>query len=505
MRERGKGSGEARRLTLASSAGRWTIAAAVLGSGAVFVESTVVNVALPSIARDFGLGMEGVQWVVNAYLLTLGALLLLGGSLGDVFGRRRVFAGGLLGFAATTALCAVAPSFGLLIGARLLQGAAGALLVPNSLALLDTAFVEEQRGEAIGKWAAWSAVSTAGGPLLGGALIDYASWRWVFASVAPIAVAAAWIAWRLIPEVQQRDGTTGVDLAGALLVTGGLGATVWMLIAGPELGFASPAILAAGIGGVALLVAFVLFEKRARAPLLPLGMFSSRQFSGANVTTLLIYAALGSLFLFLMLQLQNVLGYGALAAGAALLPINALMLLLSARAGRWATRVGPRTPIAGGAVAAAAGMMLFARVDAGSSYWTTVLPAVLLFGTGLGVLVAPLTSAVLAAADEGRAGVASAVNNAAARLAGLFATAMVPLAAGIGGLDVLSGPTFAAGYTRAMWISAGLCLTGGAVAWTTIRKVAKVEHVTHPTLDHGCPHHRQEAGIGVLRQGSRRR
>ncbi|MGH7482119.1 MAG: MFS transporter, partial [Longimicrobiales bacterium] len=307
-------------MRLRSAAGRWTVAAAVLGSGAVFIESTVVNVALPSIADAFGLGMEGVQWVVNGYLLTLGALLLLGGSLGDVFGRRRIFAVGLVGFAVTTALCAVAPSFGLLIGARLLQGAAGALLVPNSLALLDSAFAQEERGEAIGKWAAWSAVSTAGGPLLGGALIDYASWRWIFASVAPIALVAAWIAWRRIPDVQRRDGAASVDVAGALLVTGGLGATVWMLIAGPELGFASPGILAAGLGGLTLLVGFVLFEKRARSPLLPLGMFRSRQFSGANVTTVLIYAALGALFFFLMLQLQNVLGYGALAAGAALLP-----------------------------------------------------------------------------------------------------------------------------------------------------------------------------------------
>lgn len=457
-------------IRLASAAGRWTVAAAVLGSGAVFLESTVVNVALPAVERDLDLGIGGLQWVLNAYLLTLSALMLLGGSLGDVYRRQRVFLGGLLGFAAASLLAALAPSFEWLVATRLLQGVAGALLVPNSLALLDAAFVEEDRGAAIGQWAGWSAASTALGPLLGGWLVDALSWRWVFASAVPFTLGAAWIAMRRMSIVHnRRAGDRSIDYPGAALATLGLAGVVGALITGPETGFTRPWVLIAGLGGTLLLALFFIMERRIRDPLLPLTLFRSRQFTGANLTTLLVYAALSTLFFLLMLQLQNGLGYRALAAGAALLPINALMLLLSPAAGRLGQRIGPRTPMTVGALLAAGGMILLSRVQAGVGYLDTVLPALSVFGLGLAALVAPLTAAVLGAVPDEQTGIASGVNNAAARLAGLLATAGLPLLAGIGGIDDFDGPAFAAGFARAMWIGAALCVAGAAVAFLTVR------------------------------------
>jgi EmrB/QacA subfamily drug resistance transporter len=461
---------------LHSATGRWIVAGSVLGSGAVFLEGSVVNVALPAIARDFGLGVEGLQWVVNGYLLTLSALMLLGGALGDRFRRSRVFAIGCIGFAAASVGCALASSLPVLVALRLLQGAAGSLLVPNSLAILETSFGGDERGAAIGQWTAWSAISSAVGPLAGGWLVDAGSWRWVFASVVPFALAAAWIAVRHAPAAgapADRRAAGRVDYSGAALVTLGLAGLVGALIVGPELGLGNPVVLAAGIGGVALLGAFVLEERRLgrqRAhPLLPLEVFRSRQFTGANVMTLLVYAALSGLLFLLMPQLQANLGYSALKAGAALLPVSVIMLALSPVAGRVATRIGPRLPMAIGALVAAVAMILFSRVGPGASYMGVLLPAAVVFGLGLGTLVAPLTAAVLGAVNERDAGLASGINNAAARLAGLLAAAALPLAAGLGGMTHLNGPEFAAGYTRAMWICAGLCAAGAVVALVTIR------------------------------------
>jgi EmrB/QacA subfamily drug resistance transporter len=491
-------------LRLKSAPGRWLLAASVLGSGAVFLESSVVNVALPAIARDFGLGVEGLQWVVNGYLLTLSALMLLGGALGDHFRRPAVFAAGCVGFALASAGCALATGPAMLVVLRLLQGAAGALLVPNSLAMLDTAFSSEDRGAAIGQWAAWSAVSNAAGPLLGGWLVDAASWRWVFASVVVLPLAAAWIALRHAPDTEA-PSRGKVDYLGAMLATLGLAGVVGALIAGPGTGFIRPGVLAAGFGGVALLGAFVAVERRVERqggrPLLPFGIFRSRQFTGANLTTLLVYAALGGLFFLLMPQLQNNLGYSALRAGASLLPVNALMLSLSPAMGRLSARIGPRLPMAGGALVAAAGMLLFARVGPGASYVTTVLPAAIVFGAGLTALVAPLTTAVLGAVDEREAGVASGINNAVARLAGLIATAALPLAAGLGGLARLDGPAFDAGYMRAMSISAGLCAAGAVVAFVTIRSGARPAPapLTHPSLAHGCTPRPPASGERIAR------
>jgi len=448
---------------------RWILVGSILGSGAVFVEGTVTTVALPAIARDFHLGIAGLQWVMNGYLLTLSALILLGGALGDRFSRRRAFGSGLIGFGVASLGCAVAPTIGLLVVCRILQGISGALVVPNSLALLETAFTGEARGAAIGRWAAWSAVSTALGPLVGGWLVAEFSWRLVFLCVAPLAVAAAIAVNIGAPacDDEPRD-TASVDYVGAALVTLGLAGLVGALIAGPDGGFGRPSVLLAGVGGVALLGVFLVVEARMRHPLLPLGVFRSRQFSGVNATTLVVYAALNGLFLFLMLQLQNVLRYGPIAAGASLLPVFGLMLLFSPLAGRVAARRGPRLPMVVGCLVTAAGSLLFMRVRPGANYATSVLPAAIVFGLGLACFVAPLTSVALGALDEHLAGLASGVNNAVARLAGLFATAALPLAIGLGGAQELRADQLATGFVRAMIICAALCVAGSVVAAMTI-------------------------------------
>jgi MFS family permease len=472
----------------------------------VFLESTIVTVALPALGRDLGVGIEGLQWVVDGYLLTLGALMLLGGSLGDVLDRRRVFAWGAVAFALFTGLCAIAPTFSLLVTSRLLQGAAGALLVPNSLAMLEESFTGEERGMAIGKWAGWSAISTAAGPLLGGWVVDALSWRWLLAFVAPVSLAAAWIALRRVPAIARDarraspaphgprstgeslsdDASQRIDWLGTVLVTAGLGAVVWALIEGPVRGATDPATLTAALGGLALLVAFVVVERRSSHPLLPLRVFRSRQFAGANAVTLLVYAALGALFFLLILQLQNVLGYSALQAGAAILPVNVLMLTLSARAGRLSARIGPRFPMAVGATVAGIGMLLMARVQPGSRYIETALPALVVFGLGLAALVAPLTAAVLGAVDASEAGVASAVNNAVARIAGLLAVAILPFVAGISTAERASGEQFAVGFARAMWIGAALCFAGAVVALFTVRRGQPTVPAPHPSPSHAC-------------------
>ena len=466
-------------LTLGSTAGRRTLAASIVGSGAVFLEGTVVNVALPAIARDLGLTLEGVQWVVNAYLLALGALTLLGGALGVRYGRRRVFSAGAVAFAGATVGCALAPGSAALLGLRFLQGAAGAMLVPNSLAMLESSFSEAERATAIGRWAGWSAVSTAIGPLMGGWLVDAASWRWVFAAIAPVALAAVWLALgATAPGATAAASAPGgpgarssrrhIDYVGAALIVAGLGALTAGLIEGPRGGFGRPVIVALLVLGVALLVVFGVVEHRSTSPLVPTSLFRSRAFTGANAATVLIYAALGGVILLLVLQLQGNVGYSALQSGAALLPVNVLMLALSPLAGRVARREGARGPMSVGALVAAVGMVLFSRVGPDAVYVRDVLPAAVVFGLGLSSLVAPLTAAVLAAAPEDDAGVASGVNNAAARLAGLISAAALPAAAGMGGLETLSGERLTQGFAQAMWICAALCVVGAVVTWLTV-------------------------------------
>jgi EmrB/QacA subfamily drug resistance transporter len=462
-------------LRLRSAAGRWVVAGSVLGSGAVFLESSVVNVALPAIARDFDVGIVGLQWVINAYLLTLSALMLLGGALGDRFGRPRIFAIGCVAFALASLGCALAPGLDVLVLLRMVQGAAGSLLVPNSLAMLDTAFEGEERGAAIGQWAAWSAVSTAAGPFAGGWLVDALSWRWVFSAVILFALAAAAIVVRHIASGGialshgSRARTARIDYLGAALGTLALAGMVGALMAGPAIGFSDWRVLAGGIGGVSFMAAFIILELHVPHAILPLSIFRSRQFSGVNAATFLVYAALSGLFFLLMPQLQSNLHYSALRAGAALTPANVIMLVLSPVAGRASARMGARALMTVGALIAAAGMVWFARVQPGASYLGTVLPATIVFGVGLSILVAPLTSAVLSAVKESETGIASGINNAVARLAGLIATAALPLAAGIGGSAKLEGEAYAAGYARAMLISAGLCAAGALVALITVR------------------------------------
>ena len=454
---------------VSSSSGRWILAASILGSGAVFLEGSVVSVAVPSIGRDLGLGIAGLQWVMNGYLLTLSALMLFGGALGDRSSRPRVFAIGLIGFAISSVACGFAPNVILLIAARVIQGIFGSLVVPNSLALLETTFHGNARGAAIGKWAAWSGVSTALGPLAGGWLVDAASWRFVFFSIVPFAIAAAWIAIRHGSAAgKQKHEASSLDYAGAIFVTLGLAAVVAALIMGPDAGFTSAFVLGMLAAGVLCLAGFLFIESRAKTPLLPLDVFGHREFVAANLNTLFVYAALNGLFFLLMLQLQNGLHYSALIAGASLLPVNALLLILSPRSGHLAERIGPRVPMAAGSLVAAIGMLLFVRVRPGANYLTTLLPALIVFGVGLGFLVAPLTTVALRSLGERRAGIASGVNNATARLAGLLATAAIPVAAGLGGSRKPTGPALESAFTRAMIISAALCGIGALIAATMI-------------------------------------
>ncbi len=486
-------------LRLASPAGRWIVLATVLATGTVFLESTVVSVALPAIARDLHFGLAGMQWVMNGYLLTLGALMLTGGALGDVVGYRRVLVWGLAAFIAGCAAAALAPTAPVLLAVRIVQGAAGALLVPNTLALLNASFDARDRGAAIGQWAAWSAISTALGPLVGGWIVQALSWRWVFGLPIPVAAAALWIAVRRVspaaddtrsPVPTDLHWTVRIDLVGALLVTAGLAALTWALVAAPARGMQGPAVLSAAAGGALLLALFAAHEARAPHPMLPLRLFRSWQFTGANAVTLVIYTALGALFFLLMIELERVLHYGALAAGASLLPINIAMLLVAPAGGRLGSRFGPRWPIAAGSLVAAAGMALLARVGTTGGYLTTVLPGVLVFGLGLAVLVAPLTSAVLSGASDDRAGVASAVNNAVSRLAGLLAIAALPLAAGLGAARSADGAAFTHGFAAAMWISAFLCVGAAGLALATIRDGIPIHAAAHPHPQHACVDYR---------------
>jgi len=408
---------------VASSHKQRTLAACILGSAVVFLDGTVVNVALPAIAGDLGSSLAGQQWVVQAYLLTLGSLILVGGSLGDLLGRRRVFTAGISGFGACSLLCALAPSTAALILARGLQGVAGALLVPSTLALLMDTFDDDERGAAIGTWTAWTGVATVVGPVGGGALIGVASWRWIFAlNVVPVFV-TLWLL-RVAPA-GHRARETPIDWTGAALCALGLGGPVLALAEQQSRGWGDPLVLVPLIGGVALLAAFVAWERRVRAPMLPLSLFRTRNFSVGNATTFAVYAGLNVALLFLVLFLQQVGGYTALAAGLALVPITLVMFALSRRFGALADRFGPRRFMGVGPLVAGAGLLLLLRVDTTPDYLTEVLPGVLVFGLGLSMTVAPLTTAVLGAVGTAHAGVASGVNNAIARVAGLLAIAAV--------------------------------------------------------------------------------
>jgi EmrB/QacA subfamily drug resistance transporter len=462
------------------------IGAAVLGSGVAFLDGTVVNTALPAIAADLQADLAGIQWTLSAYLLTLGSLVVVGGSLGDRWGRKRVFMIGLVGFALTSFLCGLAPNITLMIVARGVQGVAAALLVPGSLAIVSASFHPEDRGRAIGAWSGLAGVTSALGPFVGGWLIDAVSWRWIFFINLPLVAVALYITARHVPESRDETVEGGIDIAGGGLLAFGLAGVVFALIEGPSNGWTTLVVGAAAIGAV-FLVVFVVTEFRQRHPMVPIGVFRSRQFSGANLATLAVYAALSSTLFLLVVHLQEDLGYSALEAGAAFLPATALMLLFSPRSGAAAQRIGPRIPMTVGPLVIGAGILLLSRIEPGTTYLTGVAPGVVGMGIGLTITVAPLTTAVLGAVEDAHAGIASAINNAVARIAGLLAVAVIPAAAGLAS----EGLSWSDGFDRALTITAVVAACGGIVSWLTIRKGPAVRAVVNASPFIAC----QDPGI----------
>jgi EmrB/QacA subfamily drug resistance transporter len=463
-------------LALSSTQGRWVVAVTVLGSGIAALDATVVSIALPSIGREFGTGVGALQWVVSGYTLTLAAFLLVGGSLGDRIGRRRVYGIGVVWFAVASVLCGVAPGAGFLIVTRLLQGVGAALLTPGSLAILQASFAPLDRARAIGAWSGLGGVATAAGPLVGGYLITVASWRWVFFINVPIAAVVVLLGARHVPESHDPDVTGPIDVPGALLGVTFLAGTTFAFIEAPTLGWSSPLVQAMAVLGALALVAFLVVEHRSNAPLLPLRMFRTRQFAATNAVTFVVYAALAGATFLLPVELQVVSGYTPLASGLALLPITIIMLTLSARSGQLATRIGPRLQMSVGPLVLAVGLALLVRATDGTTYIVYVLPAVLVMGLGLATTVAPLTSTAMGSAPAQHAGVASAVNNDVARVGGLLAVATLPALAGITGTSYLDPAALAAGFRTALVIAAVTCAAGGLLAAATIRNPRRTPH-----------------------------
>ena len=444
-------------------AARGIVAAATLGSGLTLLDGTVVNVALRTMGTDLDASLEQLQWITNGYFLSLASLILLGGSLGDRLGRRRVFVIGTIWFALASLACGLAPTADVLIAARVLQGVGGALLTPGSLAMIQGAFRAEDRSRAIGAWSGLGGIAAALGPLVGGLLIDHASWRWIFLINLPLAALTVWLARTWVPETRDPRAPGRFDVAGATLASLALAGTTWALTdaGGAATWWAAALGLGAGVG-------FVVVERRTPRPMVPLGLFTDRTFSAANAMTLLVYAALGAILFFLVLQLQTVGGYDALQAGLATLPITACMLLLAARGGALGERIGPRIPMSLGPVVMAAGTLLLLSVGPDVVWWRDVAPGLTVFGLGLALLVAPLTATVLAAAPDEVAGTASGINNAVARAGSLLAVAALPMAVGLAGDDYRDPALFDAAYATAMTACAVLLVLGGAISWLTI-------------------------------------
>ncbi len=418
---------------------RLTLVAAILGSGVATIDGTIVNVALPAIERDLGGGLPSQQWVSNGYLLTLASLILIGGSLGDIYGERRVFAIGVGAFGVLSVACALAPTIGVLIAARALQGAAGALLTPSSLAVIVAAFPGKERGAAIGAWTAWGGIASIAGPLAGGWILDQASWRWIFALNVPLVLVTLVLVRSAMPQRGRAPGRR-VDFVGAALCVLGLGGLVFALIEEPRYSWADPAIFLPLAFGVAGLAAFAAYERRAAQPMLKLDLFGRRNFAVGNLETLTMYAGLAILFFFLVIFLQQVAGYSALRSGLTTVPVTIMMFALSRRFGALADRYGPRLFMGAGPLVAAAGILLLLRVGMHVSYLGDLLPGLLVFSLGLSMTVAPLTATVLADADETDAGIASAINNAVARVAGLVGISVI----GVVVASRLTGDTFGA-------------------------------------------------------------
>jgi EmrB/QacA subfamily drug resistance transporter len=443
---------------------RWTLVATILGSSIVFIDGSVVNVALPAIQNDLGGGLSAQQWIVDAYLLTLGSLILVGGSLGDIFGEMRMFILGVVAFGVASVLCALAPSSDALIVFRGLQGVAGALLTPASLAVITSTFAGAARGAAIGTWTAWTGISFVIGPLLGGWLIGVSGWRLIFLINVPVAIVTTLLALRLGVAGRPRKEGVRVDVVGAVLCAGGLGLLVAALIEQPDRGWSDPLVAGGLVGGTLLLAAFVLYEMRTPMPMLPLRLFHGRNFSAANVETLAVYGGLSGWGFLLTLFLQQLCGYSALEAGVAALPVTIVMFFLSPRVGRLSMSHGPRLFMAIGPVVAGLSVLVLARMPTSLNYWVDLLPALLGFSVGLAMTVAPLTTTVLSDAGPGDAGIASAVNNAVARIAGLVAVAALGIVAA-GGTNHLTEQ----GFHDAMLAVGALLLAGGAIGAVGIR------------------------------------
>ena len=475
---------------LAEPRGRWVLAAAVLGSSLALLDATVVNVALPTIGRDLHTSLAGLQWIVTAYTLTLAGLILLGGSLGDRLGRRRVFLAGVVWFALASALCGVSPDIGVLIAARALQGIGGALLTPGSLAIIQATFFANDRPRAIGAWSGLGGVAAAVGPFLGGWIVGAIGWRWIFLLNLPLAAAVVGVTARHVPESRDPMASGRFDVAGAVLAALALAGITDALIEAPAHGIARAAVSAAV--GVLAGTAFVLLERwRGRpgsrtAPMLPLDVFASRQFTAVNVVTFLVYGALSGTLFLLVLELQVVVGFSPLEAGVSLLPSTLLLLVLSSRAGGLAQRIGPRWMMTAGSLITAAGLLLATRIGPGSGYLPDVLPTVVLFGLGLSATVAPLTATVLASADVRHAGVASGVNNAVARAAGLLAVAGLPLAVGLTSAGFREPVSLENGFRAAMVVCAGLLVAAAALSAVTIDNQVLRPVGDHPVAEPEC-------------------
>jgi len=470
-------------LRLSTTAGRWVVTATILGSGMAALDATVVGIALPSIGRSFHVGVDSMQWVVDAYTLALAGLLLLGGTLGDSYGRRRMFMTGTVWFAVASLLCGLAPDAPVLIAARALQGVGGALLTPGSLAILQASFAPEDRSKAIGAWSGLGGIATAAGPFIGGWLISAVSWRLVFFINLPLAVAVLAICARHMPESMSPGPRPKLDTKGAVCISGALAGITYGLIHASS-GWGSAAVLIPLLAGLVLLALFVLAEAREAQPMLPLSVFRSRQFSAANAVTFVVYGALGGALFLLPVVLQQVRQYSPLQAGTSLLPVTAIMLVLSARSGALAARIGPRLQMAVGPLVTGAGLLLLTRITGAGNYYTAVLPAVLVFGFGLAIVVAPLTSTALGAAPAEHSGIASAVNNDVARAAGLIAVAVLPVAAGITGDSYLHPAELAHGFRIAIVIAAACCALGGLLAAIAIQDPER--HRAAPDRDSHC-------------------
>jgi EmrB/QacA subfamily drug resistance transporter len=444
------------------------LVATILGFGIALLDATIVNVALPAIEDDLGGGLAGQQWVVNAYLLTLGSLILIGGSLGDLYGERRIFALGVAGFGLASLLCALAPTIEALVAARALQGMTGALLTPASLAVIAVTFAEEERGAAIGTWTAWGGIATVIGPLAGGLIVDVASWRWIFAVNVPFVLATLGLIWIAIEPTKGHERRR-VDIPGAVLCALGLGGPVFALIEQPDLGWGHPAVWGGLGGGVLVLGLFLLWERRAPVPMLPLDLFRRRNFSVTNAETLLVYGGLSALFFLLVIYLQEVADYSALESGLAGLPVTVLIFVLSRRFGALSARLGPRLFMGLGPLVAAAGVLTLLRVDASVDYLMDVFPGMVLFGIGLATTVAPLTTTVLAEVEPGRSGIASGVNNAVARVAALLGIAVLGVAvAGRSGAALDSD-----GFRVGVALVAALIAGGGVLGLVGIRNTRR--------------------------------